>query len=66
MAARRFRFACAALSKLSSSLRAIAARTVPAQVRKSFAVTFLPGNILEVIIYVAYVTSWQLPVSSTY
>ena len=33
MAVRRCRFACAALSKLSSSLRAIAARTVPAQVR---------------------------------
>jgi bacterioferritin (cytochrome b1) len=34
MAARKMRLACAALSKLSSSLSAIAARTVPAQVRK--------------------------------
>jgi hypothetical protein len=35
IAARRLRLAWAALSKLSSSLSAIAARTVPAQVRKS-------------------------------
>ena len=37
IAERRLRFAWAALSKLSNSLRAIAANTVPAHVRKSFA-----------------------------
>jgi hypothetical protein len=42
MAARKLRLAWTALSKLSSSLSAIAARTVPAQVRKSFAVISLP------------------------
>src|ERR1700730_8556933 len=66
MAARKLRLAWAALSKLSSSLSAIAARTVHAQVRKSFAVISLPVISFRYSFTSVDVTSWQFPASPTY